>query len=203
MSWCVLNYPNGAISWERLKCLCLRNVNLNENIIENILSGSPCLESLKLKDCYRYRRIDVTSKSVKKLVFSGYFSYITYEKDYIDCIEINAPYISSLTIKRGLVLRELVLLDVSSLVEVDLDYSINLREYVIFEEEVFRGCLGLRLELDYLIIASPKRFRFGNVSLDPLEEDKSNFRLRLFSEIGNLNDEHLLKLVNSDCDFRT
>ncbi|GKB17511.1 ribonuclease H-like domain-containing protein [Tanacetum coccineum] len=141
MSWCVFNPPNGAISWERLECLCLWHVNLDEDMIENILSGSPCLECLKLKDCYGYRGIDVTSKSVKKLVFSRYFSHITYEKDYIDCIKINAPYISSLTIKRGLVLRELVLLDVSSLVEAYLDYSIYLREYVIFEEEVFRGLL--------------------------------------------------------------
>ncbi|GKE39894.1 ribonuclease H-like domain-containing protein [Tanacetum coccineum] len=141
MSFCRFNPPNGAISWERLERLCLWHVNPDEDMIESILSESPCLESLKLKNCYGYRRIDVTSKSVKKLVFSRYFSHITYEKDYIDCIKINAPYISSLTIKRSLVLRELALLDVSSLVKADLDYSIKLREYVIFEEEVFRGIL--------------------------------------------------------------
>ncbi|GKE98521.1 ribonuclease H-like domain-containing protein [Tanacetum coccineum] len=141
LSWCVLNPPNGAISWERLKCLCLSCVTLDEDMIEKILSGSPCLESLELNDCYGYRRIDITSKSVKKLVFFEYYSDAAYEEDYIDCIKINAPYISSLTIKGELFLRELVWLNVSSLVEVDLKYSISSSEFVIFAEEVFRGLL--------------------------------------------------------------
>nr|GFA47012.1 hypothetical protein [Tanacetum cinerariifolium] len=47
---------------------------LDDDMIEKILSGSPCLESLELIDCYGYTRIDVTSKSVKKLVFSEHYS---------------------------------------------------------------------------------------------------------------------------------
>ncbi|GKB63722.1 ribonuclease H-like domain-containing protein [Tanacetum coccineum] len=96
LSDCLFYPPNGAISWERLKCLCLFRGTLDEDMIEKILSGSPCLESLELNDCYGYRRIDVTSKSVKKLVFFVYDSNAAYEDDYIDCIKINAPYISSL-----------------------------------------------------------------------------------------------------------
>nr|GEW96798.1 hypothetical protein [Tanacetum cinerariifolium] len=38
-----------------------------------------------------------------------------------------------------LFLRELVLLNVSSLVDVDLKYSISYKEFVIFAEEIFRG----------------------------------------------------------------
>nr|GEW69771.1 hypothetical protein [Tanacetum cinerariifolium] len=124
-------------------------------MIEKILSGSPCLESLKLNDCYGYKRIDITSKSVRKLVFSGYISPQCYlcqidpdEEAYIDCVRINAPYISSLTIEKGLFLRELVLLNVSSLVKADLDYSIGWRDYSIYgsesriiSEKVFRGFL--------------------------------------------------------------
>ncbi|GKC82652.1 thiamine thiazole synthase, chloroplastic-like protein, partial [Tanacetum coccineum] len=114
LSDCLFYPPNGAISWERLKCLCLFRGTLDEDMIEKILSGSPCLTSLELGHCYGYRRIDVTSKSVKKLVFSGYYSNFVYEMDYIDCIKINAPYISSLTIKGGF-----------SLVEAYLDYWLN------------------------------------------------------------------------------
>ncbi|GJY70822.1 thiamine thiazole synthase, chloroplastic-like protein [Tanacetum coccineum] len=121
LSSCLFNPPNGAISWERLECLCLFCVSLDEDMIEKILSGSPCLESLELMDCYGYRWIDVTSRSVKKLVFSHY--YYWNEEDYIDCIQINAPYISLLTIK-GEFEVELGLLDVSSLIKVELDYSI-------------------------------------------------------------------------------
>ncbi|GJV82290.1 hypothetical protein Tco_1522188 [Tanacetum coccineum] len=45
LSYCRFNPPNGAISWERLECFCLFYVTLDEDMIENILSGSPCLES--------------------------------------------------------------------------------------------------------------------------------------------------------------
>ncbi|GJX34169.1 ribonuclease H-like domain-containing protein [Tanacetum coccineum] len=72
LSFCRFNPPNGAISWERLESLCLSCVILDDNMIGKIISGSPCLESLELKDCHGYRRIDVTSKSVKKLAFSEY-----------------------------------------------------------------------------------------------------------------------------------
>nr|GFA10759.1 hypothetical protein [Tanacetum cinerariifolium] len=152
LSFCRFNPPNGVISWERLKCLCLHCVTLDDDMIEKILSESPCLESLELKNCYGYRRIDVTSKSVKKLVFSKYNSYreiCTYEESYIDCVKINALYISSLTITGELILWELVLLDVSSLIKVELDYSIDWelgysidwRKSKILDEEVFGGFL--------------------------------------------------------------
>ncbi|GKD65269.1 ribonuclease H-like domain-containing protein, partial [Tanacetum coccineum] len=121
VSYCEFNPPNGAISWGRLECLCLSYVTLYEDMIEKILSGSPCLESLELKNCPSYRWIDVTSRSVKKLVLSDYY-YI--EEDYIDCIKINAPYISSLTIKGEFEVK-LVLLDVSSLIKAELEYSID------------------------------------------------------------------------------
>ncbi|GKC27572.1 retrovirus-related pol polyprotein from transposon TNT 1-94 [Tanacetum coccineum] len=84
LSFCRFNPPNGAISWERLECLYLWHVTLDEDMIEKILSGSPCLESLELDDCHGYRRIDVTSRSVKKLVFSDYYYCDESEVDYID-----------------------------------------------------------------------------------------------------------------------
>lgn len=148
LSWCLLNPPNGVISWGRLECLCLYCATLDEDMIEKILSGSPCLETLKLKDCYGYRRIDITSKSVKNLVFSGYNSdgqFDEFDEAYIDCIQINAPYISSLTIEYELILRGLALLNVSSLVEADLDYSIwngLMNGNRASDEEIFRGIYG-------------------------------------------------------------
>ncbi|GKB19121.1 thiamine thiazole synthase, chloroplastic-like protein [Tanacetum coccineum] len=139
LSSCLFNPPNGAISWERLECLCLSCATLGEDMVEKILSGSPCLESLELQNCHGYRRIDVTSRSVKKLVFSDY--YYRNEEDYIDCIKINAPYISSLTIK-GEFEVELVLLDVSSLIKAELDYSIDPgMPDDITHEEMLRGLL--------------------------------------------------------------
>ncbi|GKE04368.1 hypothetical protein Tco_1396386, partial [Tanacetum coccineum] len=102
---------------------------------DELLFNNLCFNRVKLS-----WRIDIISKSVNKLVFSAYNSYheiYTYEEAYIDCVKINVPYISSLNIEGVMVLRELVLLDVSSLVKVDLDYSINWRESEILDEEVF------------------------------------------------------------------
>ncbi|GJX56061.1 hypothetical protein Tco_0285958 [Tanacetum coccineum] len=116
----------------------------DEDMIKKILPGSPCLESLELNDCYGYRWIDITLKSVKKLVFSGYnsnYEIDRYEEAYIYCVRINAPYISSLTIDDELVLRELVLLNVSSLVKADFDYTIIWEREVslMLEEKVFKA----------------------------------------------------------------
>ena len=108
--------PTGAISWTNLKSLCIVRGNLDENLIKNILSGSPLLETLNLQNCAGFLRIDITSKGVKNLVFAGYEYY------WDDVVEINAPHILSLTIEKELVLRKVVLLNVSSLVEAKLNY---------------------------------------------------------------------------------
>ncbi|GJR26902.1 phospholipase-like protein [Tanacetum coccineum] len=44
-------------------------------------------------------------------------------------------------------------------------------------------------------------FRFGKVSLDPKEEDHSEFRKRVFPKNANLKGEHLLELVKNDVEF--
>ncbi|GKC74772.1 F-box protein-like protein [Tanacetum coccineum] len=68
---CVIQLA-GAISWTNLRSLCIAHGYLNENLIKNILSGSPVLENLKLKDSTGFVWIDITSKSVKNLVIFGY-----------------------------------------------------------------------------------------------------------------------------------
>nr|GEU64434.1 ribonuclease H-like domain-containing protein [Tanacetum cinerariifolium] len=161
LSWCLLNPPNGAISWGRLESLRISCGTLNEDMLEKILSGSPCLETLTLEDCYGYSRINITSKSVKELVFSGYNSHhkIDRDEDYIDCVKINAPYILSLTIEDELVLRELALLNVSSLVEAHLDYSIDWRG--ISHKEIFRGLIESLNNFTDILVGD----RFFGVSL--------------------------------------
>ncbi|GKC60631.1 F-box protein-like protein, partial [Tanacetum coccineum] len=109
--------PAGEISWRNLKCFYISEANLDEALIQNILSGSPLLETLELDHCYGFRRIDITSKSVKKFVFSG------YNGGAKRVIEINAPYIVSLTIGDRLVLSKILLLNVTSLVKAELYYG--------------------------------------------------------------------------------
>ncbi|GJW17619.1 hypothetical protein Tco_0025055 [Tanacetum coccineum] len=89
----------------------LNQAKLNDDSIRNIITGRPLLETFHLQYyCYGFRRIDIASKSVKNLVLGGHCD------SQHDIIEINAPYILSLTMEHGLYLSKLLLLNVSSLV---------------------------------------------------------------------------------------
>ncbi|GKD43103.1 F-box/LRR-repeat protein 25-like protein [Tanacetum coccineum] len=57
---CILN-PTGAINWNNLVYLCLIREKL-EGLIENMLSGSPLMETLIMYRCYGFTRLDITSK---------------------------------------------------------------------------------------------------------------------------------------------
>ncbi|CAI9301937.1 unnamed protein product [Lactuca saligna] len=144
---CKLN-PSGAISWTNLRRLCISWGHIDEDLIENILSGSPVLETLVLNYCYGYRRLDITSKSVKKLVFSGYMDLSSLFG--VNIIEINAPNISSLTIQEDSVLNKLLLLNVFSLVEANLDYTNVSQWETMSEEEEEEMLKGLMLNLSHV-----------------------------------------------------
>ncbi|GJV59115.1 hypothetical protein Tco_1465215 [Tanacetum coccineum] len=85
--------------------------------------------------------IDITNKSVKNLVFSG------YDAPYIYFVEINALYIVSLTIKARLPLEKLLLMNVSSITKVELDYykalfdDESLEMYDQLKEDMLKGLL--------------------------------------------------------------
>lgn len=120
LTGCLLK-PTGAISWDKLRILSVTLRKMDEDLIHNILSGTPVLETLELSLCrgYGYRRIDINSKSVKNLLLMG--SQIPLNgKSFV---EINAPDILSLTIRGFFVLSKLSLLNVPSLVEAELDYD--------------------------------------------------------------------------------
>ncbi|KAL4563322.1 hypothetical protein LXL04_027362 [Taraxacum kok-saghyz] len=119
---CIFN-PIGAISWKSLHKLCIFDSKLDEDLIGNILSGSPLLETLELDSCYGFRLLDITSKSVKKLVLNGYNDPEDEIDLLADVIFINAPNVLSLSIQGNLLLWNVLLLDVSSVVEAYLDYK--------------------------------------------------------------------------------
>ncbi|MFS7931349.1 putative leucine-rich repeat domain superfamily, F-box-like domain superfamily [Helianthus anomalus] len=156
LAGCTFN-PTGAISWENLRSLRIWCGNLDEDLIQNVLSGSPVLKTLVLDNCYGYRRLNITSKSVKNLVFSGYMHRRI--SDVTDVIEINAPNILSLKIEDDLMLWKLLLLDVSSLVEAGLDYTKRFRhsgttteEAKEAEEEMLTGFILKLLHVKHLKI---------------------------------------------------
>ncbi|CAI9292825.1 unnamed protein product [Lactuca saligna] len=138
---CILN-PTEAISWKMIRSVNISKGKLDEDLIENILSGSPLLETLVLENCYGYRRLDITSKSVKNFVLSGKMhAKDKYAKDIDDVIEINAPHILSLTIKGRL--WKLLLVNVASVVEASLCYT-NFGRWIPpkeIEEERLKGLI--------------------------------------------------------------
>ncbi|GKD41316.1 F-box/LRR-repeat protein 25-like protein [Tanacetum coccineum] len=115
LSGCAFN-PTGAISWNKLTSLFISGGKLDEDLIQNIITGSPLLKTLNLQHCFGFRRIDITSKSVKNFLFSGYAG------SQNDIIELNVPYILSLTIQHAFLLSKLLLVNASSLVEAELKY---------------------------------------------------------------------------------
>ncbi|GJS62001.1 ribonuclease H-like domain-containing protein [Tanacetum coccineum] len=137
LSRCVSNPPNGCCN---LNFLCIETTKLDEDSIGKILSQSPCLETLELYNCHGVRRIDVTSNSVKNLVFSGYGCVWA---GYIATLEIDAPYILSLTIKGTLDLEKILLLNISSLVKAELDF-VSSNDFV---EELGRSLEDIEDEL--------------------------------------------------------
>nr|GEV26086.1 hypothetical protein [Tanacetum cinerariifolium] len=130
--------PNGAIRWDKLKCLCIDQGGiLYEDLIGKILSGSPCLETLELNCCQFDGRIPMS--------LSGNFGVLELLLSYRN----NAPYILSLTIKGNMYMEELLLQNVSSLVKADLNYHGSYyfaddlgRDEDDIEEEFIRGLLS-------------------------------------------------------------
>jgi hypothetical protein len=114
-----VNPTTGLFTWINLKSLSLsKKSDLDDHSLEIILSGTPRLETFELNDCYGFSRIDITSKSVKNFVISGR-KRLVYS--YVD---LNAPYIFSLTVDGALTLCSLHLENVSSLVEAKFSYHV-------------------------------------------------------------------------------
>lgn len=95
--------------------------------------------------CNGYEILDITSKSVKTLGFTGYMAPDDVDYDYSDddcsdIIEINAPYILSLTIQGDLRLEKLLLRNVCSLVKANFEYT----KYKGEEEMLKRFIVELR-----------------------------------------------------------
>ncbi|KAL7597615.1 hypothetical protein Lser_V15G25889 [Lactuca serriola] len=105
----------------QLKLKKFKLLSNNDIKLKSQLNRSPVLETLELEDCFGYKRLNITSKSVKKLVISGNKDF-NIDRSEVDVIEINAPNIQSLTIQNEINLLKILLVDVSSLVKADLDY---------------------------------------------------------------------------------
>lgn len=130
---CILN-PVSAISWNKLKSLSITKGKLDEDLIKNILLGSPLLETWQLVCCYGFRQLDITSKSLRNFLFDGYNNRRGY-------IEINAPNLLSLTIEGHFSTHNLLLQDVSSLAKAKLNFTFAGYFYHSYIGEILEGVI--------------------------------------------------------------
>ena len=82
------------MGWSSLYCLCIGYTALSEDVINEVLMGSPRLEFLKLQNFIDFNQFDISSESLRKLVI---------DSCYLKChepieLEIVAPKIESLEI---------------------------------------------------------------------------------------------------------
>ncbi|XP_050289048.1 putative F-box protein At1g49610 isoform X2 [Quercus robur] len=134
--------PNGLVRWSSLKRLCLWNVALPKDVLNQVLLGSPRLEFLELRSCDKFNRLDIVSESLKKLVMDSYC------EDGLE-LEIVAPKIESLEIIGEFYgMKKCQIKNASALVEVRLDFEITMEyEEEEQEEDHYKNCENVVREL--------------------------------------------------------
>ncbi|KAF8409352.1 hypothetical protein HHK36_005427 [Tetracentron sinense] len=111
--------PHGLICWRSLKNLSLACLQLSENLIQDILSGSPLLEILDLNECSGLNNLHITSPSLKILIVRD-----TCDIPNSDLVlEISAPNLKSLRIV-GFMYRLCRVMNLPSLIEASLNFKV-------------------------------------------------------------------------------
>ncbi|KAF8365068.1 hypothetical protein HHK36_032929 [Tetracentron sinense] len=94
--------PRGLFSWRLLRSLSLSCIQLSDNLIQDILSGSPSLEVLDLELIGGLQHLNITSPSLKKLIIHDGDVDDQYDFMNLDSVvKISAPYLQSLAMLGG------------------------------------------------------------------------------------------------------
>lgn len=118
LKWCEL-VPKGQIRWKSLQSLSLKRTRMSEDVIQNILAGSPVLEILELKGFYGFNRLDIGLAKLRKLVLN---KCCDNESGWL---EIYAPNLESLIINGNMREKMISLINVQSLVDCELDFYMS------------------------------------------------------------------------------
>ncbi|KAJ8530866.1 hypothetical protein K7X08_023747 [Anisodus acutangulus] len=120
-SECSFNYDE-VIAWKPLKSIKLNHMVLKDDEIVNLLSGCPALETMELDTVEGFRRMEIKSLKLKQLSLKEYW----IPSDGNDhSLEIMAPYLQHLEISGDLFYLKCRLVDVSSVVNAKLTFSIT------------------------------------------------------------------------------
>ncbi|XP_055960487.1 putative F-box/LRR-repeat protein At3g18150 [Mercurialis annua] len=116
--------PHGRISWSTLKELSIQRATLNDEVIQNILNGTPLLENLQMIFCYGFKLLDLSLKpKLKTLVINvNEFVYGGSDDDFE--LKIVGPYVETLKISGSWENFKCKLMNMSSLVKAALDFEL-------------------------------------------------------------------------------
>ncbi|KAK3194697.1 hypothetical protein Dsin_026007 [Dipteronia sinensis] len=81
---CKLEHPSGTIRFHSLESLTLRDVHINEDMLQKLTIGCPLLQDLFLFDCWGFRRIDVYKACKLKIIEIEEHSHDTIQSVKID-----------------------------------------------------------------------------------------------------------------------
>ncbi|XP_019228739.1 PREDICTED: F-box/LRR-repeat protein 25-like [Nicotiana attenuata] len=104
------------IAWNSLKSLKLDVITLDDDDMVKLLSSCPALETLELSCFQDFRRLEITSPNLKRLILDGDGGF--------DSLEIVAPHLQHLEISGHLGHLMCRLVNVFSLVTASLTFSI-------------------------------------------------------------------------------
>ncbi|OIT28366.1 putative f-boxlrr-repeat protein [Nicotiana attenuata] len=124
---CCFFDENFVIEWKSLKSLKLKYTVLDDDaIVNNILSGSPALETLEFFNFEGFRRLEINSLNLQRLKFKEY--WLPNDSDD-HSLEIVAPYIQHLEISKNLYDLKCRLINAASVVSARLTFRITCSEY--------------------------------------------------------------------------
>ncbi|KAL3620509.1 TRAFAC class myosin-kinesin ATPase superfamily [Castilleja foliolosa] len=106
--WGCIVAPRGIIEWPSLTELHIKESELQQHVMEKMLSGCPVLRCLVLLYCCGFDRLEVSSKSLYELH-----------------LQISAPYLHTLWVALYPIRRKLCLENTPSLVRATLDFILG------------------------------------------------------------------------------
>ncbi|KAL3627375.1 hypothetical protein CASFOL_028738 [Castilleja foliolosa] len=120
LSGCVVA-PRRTVEWQSLTKLVIARVELQNHVIEKILSGCPVLLFLGLSNCWGFNNLEVESKSLHKLLV--YYHQENGLNQNKPLLRISAPYLHTLGVALNAKRKKLSLGNTSSLVKATIDFT--------------------------------------------------------------------------------
>ncbi|KAL6499577.1 hypothetical protein OROGR_027487 [Orobanche gracilis] len=114
---CILA-PHRTIEWHSLTELNIGDVELDEDVIQKILSGCPLLYRLLLRLCWGFKRLEVHSETIHDLTV-----FDSDDKSILDLMDISSPFLQTLDVSFSPLGKKLQLTNIASIVSANIHFD--------------------------------------------------------------------------------